>query len=123
MNAIRVLHITDLNDYDGEYVYIGRQKHIVGGPSPLGNPFSYLSISAAQFKVKDRDEAVDKYADWLTQQLKERNVAVVNEMNRIYKLAKEGNVNLVCHCAPQRCHGDIIKSVIEGVMKKRNTLK
>ena len=34
-------------------------------------------------------------------------------MNRIYSLAKQKEINLVCFCSPKCCHGDIIKEIID----------
>lgn len=36
-----------------------------------------------------------------------------DELNRIYLLAKNGNVAIGCWCHPKRCHGDTIKKAIE----------
>lgn len=115
---IHVVNIKDKHKYMGTTVYIGRSK-VLNGPSPLGNPYSHLENTVAQFKAKDRDEAVDFYSVWLTKKLQQKDKAVVDEMNKIYKLAKQGDVTLVCHCAPLRCHGDVIKSIIDAVIKQK----
>lgn len=39
---------------------------------------------------------------------------ICDELNKIWKLAKNENVNLVCFCKPKDCHGDIIKKLIES---------
>lgn len=41
----------------GGTVYVGR-------PSEFGNPFSHLTRSSSQFKVKTIEEAVVKHRDW-----------------------------------------------------------
>jgi hypothetical protein len=71
-------------------VYIGR-------PSPWGNPFSHLDGTLAQFKVASRDEAVDKFREWL--------LANPVLMARLPEL--KGKV-LACWCHPKRCHGDVL---------------
>ena len=91
--------------FKGNGVYIGR-------PSCLGNPFSHLENTKADFKVKDREEAVDSYEVWLRKQLRE-NLEVRKEMLNLYnKWREDGEPNLICWCSPKRCHGDIIKGFL-----------
>ena len=91
------------NPVDG--VYIGR-------PSVLGNPFSHLKGTLADYSVSSRDEAVDRYETWLRSELK-TNKVVVKEMRKLYKkFTNSGCLNLVCWCHPARCHGDVIKKLI-----------
>lgn len=71
-------------------VYIGR-------PSDWGNPFSHQKGTMAQFQVATRDEAVDKFKEWLLGN--EELLARIGEL--------KGKV-LGCWCAPQRCHGDVL---------------
>lgn len=101
--------ITVINKYQkpnsGEYI---------GRSSPLGNPYSHISGTKAQFMVHDRDEAVAHFEAWLEVQIRERNWVVINELNRLLKLAKEGDLELRCFCAPKRCHGDVIKEFLEA---------
>ena len=63
------------NPIDG--IYIGR-------PSVLGNPFSHLKGTLAEYSVNSRDEAVDKYETWIRNELK-TNKIVIKEMKRLYK--------------------------------------
>jgi Domain of unknown function (DUF4326) len=93
-------------------VYIGR-------PSPLGNPYSHLNGTLADMKTGTRDEAVELYAAWLQRKLLEKDAAVCGELNRLYTLARVGDVYLECWCAPRRCHGDVVKAVLEETLKKR----
>ena len=80
-------------------------EFICRGRSPLGNPFIMKAES-------DRDRVCDKYKTWLWQQIKEENKKVINELNRLLKLAQEDELNLVCFCVPKRCHGDTIKACL-----------
>lgn len=76
-------------------VYIGR-------PSKWGNPFSHLPNTLAQFRVETRDEAIDKYKEWLLSQ---------PELVAAAKLELKGKV-LGCFCRPQyRCHGDVLSEI------------
>ena len=108
---INVLNKYKLNGHEDNIIYIGR-------PSVLGNPFSHLEGTKAQYKVQSRDEAVDKYEDWLRSKLNiDKNLT--KEMLNLYKIAKGGDLNLVCWCSPKRCHGDVIKKIIEEKMAKQ----
>lgn len=76
-------------------VYIGR-------PTKWGNPFTHIaSGTLAKFVVKNRDEAVDQYEQWLLQQ------------PELVAQAKKELVgkDLICWCSPQRCHGDVLIKV------------
>lgn len=88
-------------------IYIGRG-------SVLGNPFTSIQDrkTKAEYVCKDRNESVSKYKEWLKGQISTGNKTVIDELNRIWKQHKKGNVNLVCFCKPQLCHGDIIKEFI-----------
>ena len=77
-------------------VYIGR-------PSPLGNPFSHLPGTLAQYQVATRDDAVSNYERWLVLKIKARDPQVLAALRRI----KDDSI-LVCWCKPASCHGDII---------------
>lgn len=90
----------------------------IGRPSCLGNPFSHLENTKADFKVKDREEAVALYEAWLKEQLRE-NAEVRKEMTNLYnKWREDGELNLICWCSPKRCHGDVIKEFLTRRFKK-----
>lgn len=71
-------------------VYIGR-------PSKWGNPFSHLPNTIAQYKVGTREEAIEKYAEWLLEQ--DELLKDIGEL--------KGKI-LGCWCSPKKCHGDIL---------------
>ena len=94
----------------------------IGRGSALGNPFTgskELSKTKAQFQVSSREEAIEKYREWLLEQIYSGNQEVRDAMNRIYLMAKAGGLNLVCYCKPHACHGDVIKELIEQHLKPR----
>lgn len=105
-----------------KYKLTGQETNIeyIGRPSPLGNPFSHLPNTLAKFKVKDRDEAVDRYEEYLRSLINtEEGVDITREMKRLYKkLIQEGSLSLVCWCAPKRCHGDVIKKLLEEKVER-----
>lgn len=66
----------------------------IGRPSKWGNPFVMRSEN-------DRDSVCDQYQKWLYSQ-PELMIAAVKELR---------DKNLVCYCAPRRCHGDTLMVV------------
>ena len=75
------------NNIPTNAVYIGR-----GGK--WGNPFVID-------KHGTRDEVCDKHADWLRNQVKTGRITLED-------LAELHGKDLVCFCAPKRCHGEIL---------------
>lgn len=80
-------------------VYIGRG-------SPWGNPYSHLKNTSAAFQVATRDEACDKHNVYLKEQILAGKVS-------LEALASLHNKDLVCYCAPARCHGDTLVKAAE----------
>lgn len=92
----------------GKGIYIGRGNKRTPG-SVLGNPFKMKHEG-------DRDRVVEEYRSWLEDQMKQEG-SVREEIYRLADLAKAGNaVNLVCWCAPKRCHGDVVKETVERIL-------
>jgi len=83
----------------------------VGRGTALGNPYT----------VEDwgREGAIEKYKAWLIESAKD-DPEVRHILNAIYqKLMSTGNINLVCYCAPQPCHAEVIRDlVMEKVLAK-----
>ena len=97
-------------------VYIGRQRslwkarhiHDLIDMSVLGNPFVMTSYTSEQ-----RDKVVEEYRNYFEERVKSGKFrdAVV----RLYRMNEAGhNIKLVCFCAPERCHGEIIKNFIDN---------
>lgn len=76
-------------------VYIGRG-------SIFGNPFSHMDNTKAQYKVETREEAIDKYREWILTQPQ-----ILSKLPEL-----EGKV-LGCFCKPRACHGDVLVELIE----------
>lgn len=87
-------------------VYIGRG-------SCLGNPFSHLQGTKAEFVVASRQQAIAMYKVWLQKKIESGDVNVLLALDKIKRLSEAGAVNLVCYCKPQACHGDIIKELVD----------
>ena len=90
-------------------IYIGRG-------SPLGNPYSHMDNTKAIHKVATREEAVEKYAEWL-ERARMNNPLINKYLDKIAKMARDNEVCLVCYCKPQSCHGDVIKKLIDEIPK------
>ncbi len=84
----------------------GGKGEYIGRPSPLGNPF-------AIGRDGDREEVIAKYRGWIRQKIRAKDPQVCGELNRLYKLAKAGELSLVCWCAPLACHGDVVREILE----------
>lgn len=99
MNSIQVVNKKN----GGRGLYIGR-------PSILGNPFKMN-------RETERDDVVEQYRVWLMKELK-KNGNVRDKIREIARQVTAGEtVNLVCWCAPKRCHGDVVKEVVEQVLR------
>lgn len=100
--------IVNKKTFHGESEYIGRTVRNLTG-SPLGNPF----------KVKphgpyERDESVFvMYRKWLWREMQATDSKVLKELLRLKKIAEVRPVNIACWCAPDACHGEIVKKAIQ----------
>lgn len=79
-----------------------------GRPTAVGNPFSIKECGG-------RDAACDAYQEYFDKKVAAKDdVAFMDELRAIYRLARKGDVNLVCFCAPKRCHTETIKAFVES---------
>lgn len=92
-----VVHCKRAN-YD---VYIGR-------PSKWGNPFTHIKDknTLAKHIVKDREEAISKYREWITTGEGQHLLKDLHELK---------GKTLGCWCKPQSCHGDILVELANKV--------
>jgi hypothetical protein len=72
-----------------------------------------MDNTKAEHKVATREEAVEKYSEWL-ERARMNNPLINTYLDRIARQAKTDNVNLVCFCSPARCHGEVLKKVLES---------
>jgi len=89
----------------------GVYRVYVGRPSVLGNPFPMRSES-------DRDDVCERYLAWLRENYRAGG-PVRAELERLYAIALEQPLELVCFCAPRRCHADSIKQALLGMRSQR----
>lgn len=87
-------------------VYIGRG-------SKWGNPFT--SIQGRNTKaievVGSREEAIEKYREWLKDQIRSGRITKSD-------LAELYGKDLVCFCAPKPCHGDVLEAAAAWAVKE-----
>ena len=94
-----MIRVLNKRNYKGSGIYIGR-------PSPLGNPFVIG-------RDGDKEKVIRKYRDFLKTAI-QNGAGIKAELDRLEELNKKGDVVLICWCAPSKCHGDIIKEIIEA---------
>jgi hypothetical protein len=76
-------------------IYIGRG-------SIFGNPFTHMDNTKAEFKVSSREEAIEKYREW-----------IVNQPELLAKLHMLKGKVLCCYCKPKGCHGDVLAELAD----------
>jgi hypothetical protein len=91
----KVVNIHKKEPYD---VYIGRGKE-----SKWGNPFTHLGgKTLAEFKVATREEAIEKYREWIKTQ-----------PELLASLGELKGKRLGCFCKPDSCHGDVLAELAD----------
>ena len=95
--------ITIVNKHHGSSgVYVGR-------PTVLGNPYT--------LQVYTRTDAIARYRIWLRQQWQRHGEvhAALLQLARRYKACEQ--LTLVCWCAPRRCHAEVIREAVLGMVQ------
>lgn len=104
--------INVVNKHHG-HVADGISKIYIGRGSSLGNPYSHMAGTKAEFVVATREDAITAYETWLREQIRLNNKAVCSALNYIGWRELQGeDTDLVCFCEPQPCHGRIVKKII-----------
>ena len=101
----RVLNFRKTKGVHSNAVYIGRSMQGIAGNEKFHNPYK-------MFKEEQRDYVCEQYRKHLWNQIRTGEVTVAD------LLALDGK-DLVCWCAPARCHGDTIMKAIEWAKKQR----
>lgn len=109
---IKVILKRDMDKYENS-IYVGR------GSTP-GNPYTHHKDreTKAQFIVDSRDESIECFRKYLLEKIESKDEDVCLELNKIYLMAKSGDVHLACYCKPKSCHADVIKEIVESKIKK-----
>lgn len=93
MAETRVVHCEGDRTSHADWVYIGR-------PSPWGNPFNISANRTRAQVITDFDAWVHRSNDPKAQYIREN----------VHKLKGK---TLACWCAPQACHGDVLKQMAD----------
>jgi hypothetical protein len=95
----------------------GTVRAAINRSTSLGNPFVMADYSQAE-----RDRVCDAYEQWLPPKLlqKEAELAQFQQLLAIARNPEVQTLELICHCAPKRCHGDTIKRLLKGRLGDRH---
>ena len=95
-------------------VHCRKEKYdvYVARGSKWGNPYSHLPTSNAPFKVATREEAIEKYREWILTQ---------PELLADLKSLK-GKI-LSCWCHPLSCHADILAEMADKLEEENENQK
>lgn len=93
-----LVRIENQKTYKGEGFRIGR-------PTPLGNPFKIDAENS-------RNKVIEQYRGWLLEKLDSDNPTSRMFVTLLDELQDNECIILICHCAPLRCHGDVIKEFL-----------
>mgnify|MGYP000004534710 FL=1 len=75
----------------------------VGRPTKWGNPFTHLAKDTqARFKVDTREDAVLAFERYLTKMIEKDPTLLLRIRSEL------GGKNLVCWCAPAKCHAEVL---------------
>ena len=82
----------------------------VGRPTTLGNPWTLP-------KGEDPGATLAKYKHWLNLQWKTKNPKVVHALKALAIMYRDnGELTLMCWCAPNPCHADIIAEAVKAIV-------
>jgi len=106
--AMFPITVVNKKTFTGPSEYIGRTMRNLNG-SPLGNPFRVKPHGPYT-----REASVLKmYRQWLWEQMQNTSGPVYRELLRLAGIALNEPLTISCWCAPELCHGDVIKRAIE----------
>jgi len=100
------IHVRNKRNYDGEGVYVGR-------PTALGNPFRIGRDGS-------RAEVVEKYREWLCEGLRGDNPCTAMFADLFDQVSETGELTLICWCAPEECHADVIREFLMEAWRQLN---
>jgi hypothetical protein len=95
--------ITIVNKHHGSSgVYVGR-------PTVLGNP--------STLEAYTRTDAIARYRIWLRQQWQRQGEVHAALLQLARRYHERGELTLACWCAPQRCHAEVIREAVLGIVQ------
>lgn len=95
------INIRNKSKWNQDGIYIGR-------PSVLENPFKIT-------EDQTREISIQRYGHMLINAIRKRKYPIIAELQRLESLLLDHpkqQMNLICHCAPKPCHGDLIKQIL-----------
>lgn len=109
-SSIQVIHV-DAYQRLPHQVYCGRANpYYKFKESPLSNPIALPSEN-------QRNKVCDAYGLYLIDKIENSDQAIMTELMKLRELyCKHGKLDLVCWCAPKRCHCDTIKHIMDTSM-------
>jgi hypothetical protein len=103
--------------YPPNSVYVGRNK-----TSILGNPYTHNSTKTlAEFIVSTRDEAVEMFEQYARKRIKEEQDLYPHDTSKqifINAIKALKDKDLICWCAPLRCHAEVLIVLCEELTKE-----
>jgi hypothetical protein len=105
---------------DTEFSESPIKEFYIGRGSFLGNPYTSKNLedTKALYKCDSKEEALSNYKQYLLEKISSKDKDICNLLDDIETASAEGNVYLICYCKPKKCHGDIIKDIIDNRGKK-----
>lgn len=89
---------------------------VMRGRSPLANPHRMRGRSHAE-----RDRVCDAFRQDLWRWVQTPGHPALRELERLHAIAQREPLDLVCCCAPLRCHAHTIRSALKWLDKRANT--
>ena len=78
----------------------------VGRPTALANPFRITDDQT-------REIVIQRYGGMLKNAIQKRKPFIIKPLQTLEAhLIENRKIDLVCHCAPEICHADLIKQVL-----------
>jgi hypothetical protein len=79
--------------------------------TPLGNPFHLKDFPLL--------ESLKSYKGYLNYKVYiEKDKAIINQLNDLYRKSKDGKLNIGCHCKPLPCHSDVIAKFVKNMKEE-----
>lgn len=110
--AVKVVHIRDsLKTVGYKAVYVGRgnSRDPRMENAGLGNPFKLGSN-------EPRGATIQRFKQWCWKEY-HNNPTYKEKLDSLARRVKNGeNIELVCFCKPNSCHGDVLKNFIDWLV-------
>jgi hypothetical protein len=104
--------IVIVNRHDKKPPVKGVHRVYVGRPTALGNNWSHLHDTLAQYKVNTREESIERYNEWFATQIYKPTKACDQFITLVEYMMTECYMELECWCAPKACHAETIREAI-----------